>query len=37
MNGVTEIGTLEVAGGRRSGRFAAGASSNHSGSLNANR
>lgn len=37
MGGITEIGTIEVAGGRRSGRFAAGGSSNHSGSMHANR
>ena len=37
MGGITEIGTIEVAGGRRSGRFAGGGSSNHSGSMHANR
>ena len=35
LGGITEIGTIEVAGGRRSNRFAGGNSSNHSGSMNA--
>ena len=37
IGGITEIGTIEVAGGRRANRFAGGGgSSNHSGSMNAN-
>ena len=32
MAGITEIGTVEVAGGRRSGRFAGGNTSQHSNS-----
>jgi len=37
LGGITEIATIEVAGSRRSNRFAGGPSSNHSGSIVANR